>query len=179
VAEHLHEREEWIVTEPTTELDVRFSGPGAAVTSWQETRDAIENAQLFWISTVRADGRPHVTPLVAVWLDDALHFCTGRGEQKAVNVRANPHVVLTTGRNEWKEGVDVVVEGEARQVTDDATLTRLAEAWAGKWDGRWHYRAGNGAFWEGEREVAMVFAVKPAKILAFTKDPFGHTRHLF
>ena len=35
-----------------------------------------------WLTTVRADGRPHVTPLVAVWLDDAIHFSTGPEEQK-------------------------------------------------------------------------------------------------
>ena len=41
------------------------------------------------LSTVRADGRPHVTPLVAVWLDGALYFCTGEGEQKERNIRRN------------------------------------------------------------------------------------------
>lgn len=35
---------------------------------------------------MRADGRPHVTPLVAVWLDGAPHFSTGPAEQKAVNL---------------------------------------------------------------------------------------------
>ena len=72
------------------------------------------DAQLFWVTTVRPDGRPHSTPLVAVWLDDALHFCTGPTEQKAHNLVANPHVLLTTGDNGWKGGLDVVVEGPAR-----------------------------------------------------------------
>ncbi|HEX2433996.1 MAG TPA: pyridoxamine 5'-phosphate oxidase family protein [Gaiellaceae bacterium] len=70
-----------------------------------------------WISTVRADGRPHDTPLVAVWLDDAVHFTTGAAEQKAGNLRSNPTVILTTGCNQWDRGLDVVVEGEAVQVT--------------------------------------------------------------
>jgi hypothetical protein len=63
--------------EPTTSLDARFSDPGAAPTSWGDTVRAFETAELFWITTVRADGRPHVSPLVAVWLDGAIHFCTG------------------------------------------------------------------------------------------------------
>jgi nitroimidazol reductase NimA-like FMN-containing flavoprotein (pyridoxamine 5'-phosphate oxidase superfamily) len=167
------------VNKPTTELDQRFSDPGAVATSWQQTHHAIETAELFWISTTRADGRPHVTPLVAVWLDDALHFCTGAAEQKTLNLRGNPHVVLTTGCNRWQDGLDVVVEGEARQVTDDAVLTRLAEAWAGKWDGRWRFQAHDGAFREGDQEIALVFSVKPTKVLAFGKDPFSHTRHRF
>jgi Pyridoxamine 5'-phosphate oxidase len=65
------------MTTPATTLDQRYSDPESAATSWEETCRALEGAELFWITTVRADGRPHVTPLVAVWLDGALHFCTG------------------------------------------------------------------------------------------------------
>ena len=54
-------------TEPVTELDPRFSDPDASATSWADVRQAIDEAELFWISTVRSDGRPHVTPLPAVW----------------------------------------------------------------------------------------------------------------
>jgi len=34
--------------------------------------------------------------LAAVWSDDALYFCTGPGEQKYANLRADPHVILMT-----------------------------------------------------------------------------------
>ena len=85
------------MSEPTTALDPRFSQPGAEPTAWDDTMQALEAAELFWITTVRADGRPHVSPLVAVWLDGAIHFSTGAGEQKAHNLRANPQVILTTG----------------------------------------------------------------------------------
>ena len=87
---------------PDTKLDTRFSDADAVATGWEETRRVLEQAELFWISTVRADGRPHVTPLVAVWLDDAIYFATGPGEQKAVNLRTNQHVILTTGCNQWE-----------------------------------------------------------------------------
>jgi nitroimidazol reductase NimA-like FMN-containing flavoprotein (pyridoxamine 5'-phosphate oxidase superfamily) len=164
--------------EPLTTLDTRFSDPNAAPTEWEQTRGALEAAELFWISTVRADGRPHVTPLVAVWLDDALHFCTGPDEQKAVNLRGNPHVTLTTGCNEWERGLDVVVEGEAVQVTDHGTLERLAEAWAAKWDGSWRYEVREGAF-SHDSGTALVFAVEPTKVFAFGKGTFSQTRHRF
>ncbi|MCU1373335.1 MAG: pyridoxamine 5-phosphate oxidase, partial [Actinomycetia bacterium] len=75
--------------EPVTELDRRFGDPSATATPWAETRRVLETAELFWISTVRPDGRPHVTPLPAVWQDDALHFCTGAAEQKGVNLARN------------------------------------------------------------------------------------------
>jgi PPOX class probable F420-dependent enzyme len=166
---------------PATTLSREYSDPDATVTGWDETRKALEEAELFWISTVRADGRPHVTPVVAAWADGAIWFSTGEGEQKFANLRANPRVVLTTGCNRWDGGLDVVVEGQAVLVTDDATLNRVAAAFAEKWDGRWQYTARDGAFsgHDGSGR-AMVFSVKPAKVFAHAKgDPFGETRHRF
>ena len=165
---------------PVTTVDQRFSEPGAAATGWDETRQVLQRAELFWITTVRADGRPHVTPLVAVWLDGAMHFCTGAGEQKAVNLRGNPHVVLTTGCDSWDAGLDVMVEGDAVPVTDRGALDRLAAAWAAKWDGRWQYQVRDGGFEHpGGDEAILVFSVPPAKILAFAKGAFSHTTHRF
>jgi nitroimidazol reductase NimA-like FMN-containing flavoprotein (pyridoxamine 5'-phosphate oxidase superfamily) len=167
------------MSNPVTEIDPRFSDPDAVATGWDETRRVLETAELFWISTVRADGRPHVTPLVAVWLDGAIHFTTGAAEQKAVNLGVNPHVILTTGCNRWDGGLDVVVEGDAVQLTDNDLLERLAEAWATKWDGRWHYEARDGAFHHEGGGTVLVFSVAPTKILAFAKGNFSHTRHRF
>jgi nitroimidazol reductase NimA-like FMN-containing flavoprotein (pyridoxamine 5'-phosphate oxidase superfamily) len=166
--------------QPVTELDARFSDRAAVATDWDQTRRALEDAELFWIATVRADGRPHVTPLVAVWLDDAVYFATGFGEQKAVNLRTNQNVILMTGCNEWERGLDVVVEGEAVQVIEESVLERLAEAWDTKWDGRWQYEVHEGGFrHEANADAILVFSVKPAKVLAFAKGTFGQTRHRF
>jgi nitroimidazol reductase NimA-like FMN-containing flavoprotein (pyridoxamine 5'-phosphate oxidase superfamily) len=165
---------------PATDLDARFSDETAVATDWEETRRVLERAELFWISTVRADGRPHVTPLVAVWLDDAIHFATGSGEQKAVNLRTNQNVILTTGCNQWERGLDVVVEGEAVRVTDDSVLERLRARWTTKWDGRWQYEVRDSGFQhEGGDDLVLVFSVKPVKVLAFAKGTFGQTRHRF
>ena len=164
---------------PKTSLDERFSDPGAEAVAWPATQQVIENAELFWVTTVRPDGRPHSTPLVAVWLDDALYFCTGATEQKAHNLAANPNVLLTTGDNGWQGGLDVVVEGAAVRVTDDALLGRLAAAWREKWDGQWQFEARDGAFHHDGGGEALVFRVEPTKVLAFGKGTFTHTRHRF
>lgn len=164
---------------PTTTLNPNCSDPGAVATSWDDARRTLEDAELFWIATVRSDGRPHMTPLVAVWLDDALYFCTGDDEQKAANLRGNDHVVLMTGCNGWEGGLDVVVEGEAVRVSDASTLRRLTEAWARKWDGRWKYELGDDGF-KGDGIVGvLVFCVRPAQVFAFGKGDFSHTRHRF
>jgi hypothetical protein len=74
-----------------------------------------------------------------------------------------------------------VVEGEAVRVMDESILERLAETWATKWDGRWHYEVlhDRGFRHEGGSGAVIVFAVKPAKVLAFAKGTFGQTRHRF
>ena len=99
--------------EPVTKLDGRYSSEGATQTEWTEARRCLQEAEVFWISTVRPDGRPHVTPLISVWLDGALYFCTGASERKAKNLEQNPHCILTTGCNALNEGLDLVVEGDA------------------------------------------------------------------
>jgi nitroimidazol reductase NimA-like FMN-containing flavoprotein (pyridoxamine 5'-phosphate oxidase superfamily) len=160
--------------DPVAELDARFSAPEAQATPWADVRRVLEQAELFWITTVRPDGRPHVTPLTAVWLRDALYFSTGAGEQKAVNVARNSNCTLITGNNAWNAGLDVVVEGRATRVTDDALLHALADAWDAKYQGKWHYEVSNGAFHHGGGE-ALVFEVVPTKILAFAKGGFAQT----
>ena len=168
------------MTTPQTTLDERFSQPGSDATSWDQARSVLESAELTWLTTVRADGRPHQSPLVTVWLDDALHFSTGTGEQKAVNLRANPHVLLTVAGRRWDEGLDVVVEGDAVRVTDDATLRRLAQAWTTRWDGRWDYQVRDGYFFHpGQDFQVPVYRVAPVKVLAFGLGTFTHTRHQF
>jgi hypothetical protein len=176
------------VTEPTAELDSRFSSEGAAPRPWTEIVDAIEQAEIFWLSTVRRDGRPHVTPLPAMWLDGALHFCTGPAEQKARNIEHDPHCVLTTGSDRFLSGLDIVVEGSAVRVIDEAQLEGLAAMWASKLD--WQFEVVDGGFRErasevagadfDERGAAWVFAVAPTKVLAFGKGkPFSQTRYRF
>jgi general stress protein 26 len=169
------------MSKPVTTLDHAYSDPDAVAVTWDETREVLESAELFWISTVRADGRPHVTPVVAAWAEEAIWFSTGVEEQKFANLRSNSHVVLTTGCNEWESGLDVIVEGDAVRVTDDVVLGRIVESFANKWDGRWQFTARDGCFRGADGSGgAEVFSVTPVKVFAHSKgDPFGATVYRF
>jgi hypothetical protein len=114
-----------------------------------------------------------------VWLDDAVHFTTGPDEQKARNLSHNTCVALTTGCNTWDRGTDVVIEGTATRVTDDAALQRLAATWQTKWNGDWVYTVAGDAFTHPAGGRTLVYRVEPDKVLAFGKQPFTHTRHRF
>ena len=166
-------------TQPQTRLDPRYSAPGATATDWSDAEAQLSESELFWISTVRPDGRPHVTPLPAVWQDGVLHFCTGPEERKAKNLAGNPHVVLTTGDNTWNKGHDLVVEGEAVRVLDDGRLHELAAAWEAKYGSFWHFEVRDGAFHHGPGH-AFVFSVAPRTVFGFGKgEPFSQTRWRF
>ncbi len=167
------------MTTPVSTIDDRYSQPDSVAATWDDTRAALASAELFWLTTVRPDGRPHVTPLVAVWFDDALYFCCGPSEQKALNLRHSDKVVLTTGRNDWNEGVDLVVEGTAVALVDDDELRAVAEAWTHKWDGRWQWGVRDGAFHDDHAPRVLVFSVEPTAVLAFSKGQFAHTKHQF
>lgn len=164
--------------EPTAELHPEFSEPSAAAPSWAAVVDVLTSSEMFWLSTVRRDGRPHVAPLPAMWLDGALHFCTGPEEQKAKNLESNPACILTTGTNHFRSGLDVVVEGAAVRVTDEARLERLAGLWKSKLD--WLFPVAGGAFQSTEGGPVPVFGVAPTKVLAFGKgSPYSQTRYRF
>ena len=165
--------------EPTAQLVAEFSEPDATALPWAEVVGVLESSEMFWLSTVRRDGRPHVAPLPAMWLNGKLHFCTGEHEQKAKNIEANASCVLTTGTSSYRSGIDVVVEGTAERVSDNGALARLAPLWKDKID--WAYEVGNGVFLHTNapgRPAVLVFAVAPSKILAFTKAPYSQTRYV-
>jgi len=165
-------------SDPTPEFDSRFSDPEAGPTPWSDAEHVLEHAELYWLTTVRDDGRPHVTPLIGVSEDGAVHFCTGLREQKARNLEHRGHVALTTGNNSWARGLDVVVEGTAVRVTDRGALQLLADAYEAKYGSAWHFDVGDDAFGTGE-DAAAVFRIEPTKVLAFAKEPHAQTTYRF
>jgi hypothetical protein len=62
---------------PTTDIDPRYGEPDATPTPWEATEQQLTGAEVYWLSTVRPDGRPHVTSLISVWRDGAAHICAG------------------------------------------------------------------------------------------------------
>jgi PPOX class probable F420-dependent enzyme len=159
-----------------------FSASGATPAPWAEGLELVRGAGTFWISTVRPDGRPHVTPLIAVWHDDAIWFTTGAEEVKGRNLERNPACALTTGRSELSGGFDVVLEGVAEQVGDEAQLEAVARAFAQKYGrGTWDFVVVDGAFrHRGRTARALVYRVRPARGLGFRKgDEFSQTSWRF
>lgn len=168
--------------DPITTIDLAHSGsPDAVAKPWEEIRRVLETAEVFWLSTVRANGRPHVTPVAAAWLDGALYFGTGSVAQKLKNLQGNPHVVLTTGCNHLATGLDIVVEGDAAPCTDTAVHERFHQQQAILWGEGWPIQLRDGVLWdESTREPLLLFTVTPTKIFASARgDQWSTTRYQF
>jgi hypothetical protein len=130
----------------------------------------VVGADTFWLTTIRPDGRPHVTPLIAVWHDEALWFSTGSEERKAQNLASNASCVLTTGAAAFG-GLDVVLEGMAEQVTDESRLQPIADEFAAKYGTQtWDFVVRRGGFTHRRAGGhALVFCVRPDRGFGFDK----------
>lgn len=163
--------------EPVTTLVRGFSSDDATAVEWARGREVLRDAEIYWLSTVRPDGRPHVTPLLGVWLDGTMCFCTGPAERKAQNLAQNAHCILTTGSNAL-DGLDLVVEGDAANESDAAELGRVA----GAYEAKYAQVTEPGGTWFGLADgirggSVLVYRVAPSKVLGFAKGgPFSQTR---
>ena len=141
------------MTEPlSTELDQRFSGADAkpsvlgATLSGPSPTLASTGSRRF--ATIL---RPHVTPLIGLFIDDTFYFCTGPGEQKAKNIVDNSNCAVVTGSNTYGEGLDIVVEGNAERVVEQVRLVELAREYEAKYGAEWHFEVRDSAFHHGGR----------------------------
>jgi pyridoxine/pyridoxamine 5'-phosphate oxidase len=133
----------------------------------------------FWLSTVRPDGQPHATGVGAIWRDGRFYFTSGAGTQKSHDLASNPNCVISVAL----PGLDLVVEGTAAKVADEATLERLAKEFR---DQGWPATVKDGAL---TAEFSAPSAGPPPWDLyevtahtAFgvaTAEPFGATRWRF
>lgn len=81
-------------------------------------------------------------PVLAVWLNGALYFNAKGTTRKAKNLAVNPHCIMAVGDDTF----DLMVEGDATRVRDEAKLRRAAALFASKYPW-WHPTVHAGAFY--------------------------------
>jgi nitroimidazol reductase NimA-like FMN-containing flavoprotein (pyridoxamine 5'-phosphate oxidase superfamily) len=175
--------------EPTSERNL--DGYGAPVIPWSRVRERLAagftqppgtggpDRHTCWLATVRPDGTPHVMPLGGLWMDRAFYFNAGPGTRKARNLAHDPHCVITVATHEF----DLVVEGTAERVTDEAKLQRVVDAYA---DEGWQATVRDGALYAEYSAPSAgpppwhVYEVTPTTVFALgTAEPYGATRWRF
>lgn len=142
--------------------------------SWAETH--LRDSLVYWISTVRPDGRPHAVPTWAVWVDAALWFEGGTGTRHARNLAENPNAVASI---QVDDDAALIVEGivELRRDPGAALERRLLDGFGKYLATRFEYRA-DPANWSLERGGGL-WMLRPSLALGWTRFPDDATRWRF
>ena len=101
---------------------------GSAVLVWSRAHDLLAanppgSERTFFLSTAQQVGGPHTAAVGAIWFDGDLYFSSGPETRKSRNLAANPACTISVKL----QGLDLVLEGEARLVTDKTTLEKIAQ----------------------------------------------------
>lgn len=151
---------------------------------WSRALETLESGQpepngTTFLATVRPDGRPHVAGVGAIWDSGSAYFVSGPGTRKSRNVAENPNCTLAMPM----KGMDLVIEGVAERVTDEATLQRLAKRYG---EQGWPAKVEDGAFtYEYSAPSAgpppwHVYEVRPTTAYGVAaEEPHGATRWRF
>ena len=160
-----------------------LDGYGSPPLEWERVIDGLnktgeldpnEAAGRYWIATTRRDGRAHVMPVGIVWDDGKFYLVTGAGTQKGQNLARDPRCVVSVAA----PGIDIVAEGEAKIIRDDAELQRVAALFSD-----WGPHVRDGAFWHEYSAPSAgpppwdVHEITPTTVYAVASaEPFGATR---
>lgn len=131
-------------------------------------------ASHYWIATTRPDGRPHVMGVGIVWDAGTFYLVSGPKTQKSKNLARDPHCTISIAA----PGIDIVAEGEATIVRDNAELERIAALFSD-----WGPHVREGAFWHEFSAPSAgpppwdVYAITPTTFYAVANaEPDGATR---
>jgi nitroimidazol reductase NimA-like FMN-containing flavoprotein (pyridoxamine 5'-phosphate oxidase superfamily) len=172
--------------EPVDERNL--DGYGAPSIPWTRVRESLDEGipqgpeaggpdrHTCWLATVHPDGRPHVMPVGVLWDDGKLYFTAGAGTRKAKNIAENPHCVISVATHPF----DLVMEGDAAKVTDEAKLQHIADVYAAE---GWAPTVRDGGLYAEFSAPAAgpppwdVYEVTPETVFALgTAEPWGATR---
>jgi hypothetical protein len=134
---------------------------------WEWAEAQLVAARNYWVCTTRPDGRPHASPVWAIWLEGRLCFSCSPRSVKGLNLARNRSAAV-----HLESGDDVViVEGTTTLLVDEALFARFADAYAAKYE--WRIERGN--------EDMPVHELTPRVGFAWREEEFPRsaTRYVF
>ena len=99
--------------------------PGPAL-PWEAAVAELARSWTCWLVTTSRNWRPHVVPVLAVVVDDAVHVAAAPRSRKARNLARDARATIAT----HGQRLDVMVEGVVGRVVDDAALASVAATFA-------------------------------------------------
>ncbi|KAB2352213.1 pyridoxamine 5'-phosphate oxidase family protein [Actinomadura rudentiformis] len=167
--------------EPEPTPEPLSSPPGTPLTAlgWADVRTRAAEAGDYLLATTNPDARPHVVPVLGVWLEGTICFVTNRQTRKARNLAQNNGCAVTIPGHD----VDLVFEGTAHLVRNAARLTQVADLFPAKYPW-WHPFVRDDELYDPSdtalSDPRHVYAIEPAQVFAFGKEKgFSATRWRF
>ena len=135
------------------------------VLPWSWARDHLARSHNYLLTTVRANGAPHVMPVWGVWFDGAWYFSTAATSRKARNLEQNSKCVVC---NESLEEA-VILEGVAQRLADDEIPQQAFADYKAKYE------------WDLDPKRGPVWKVTPTTVFAMPEQQFpeGVTKWVF
>lgn len=141
---------------------------------WQLVEERLVAATVYWLTSVRPDGRPHVVPRWGVWLDDSFWYDGSPETRHSQNVELNPACTLNL-----ESGTTVtIIEGTSLRsdpISGDLGV-RLAAEYSRKYKELGYEPAADA--WSDEIAGGMRIVV-PVKAIAWSQFPTDLTRFVF
>jgi nitroimidazol reductase NimA-like FMN-containing flavoprotein (pyridoxamine 5'-phosphate oxidase superfamily) len=128
---------------------------------WSHVEQRLAAARNYWICSVRPNGKPHVIPVWAVWVDGYIYFDGSPETRHARNIAHNPNIAV-----HLESGDEVlIVEGTVEMLKTVAPEfgKRLAQTYSAK------YAADGYSPQPNQWDEGGLFQVRPQMVLAWTK----------
>ena len=177
--------------EPRPKYEKNLAGYGLPPLAWKRALERLQQEwrlqappeyggvpgpHTHWLVAARPDGRPLVMPVGVAWHDGAFYFTSGPGTRKAKNLALNPECVVTLAAG----GIELVLEGQATRVKDDAKLRQLAGVFG---SAGWEPTVRDGAYYHeyGAPSTGpppwVLSEFRPRTVFGLvTAEPYGTTR---
>jgi hypothetical protein len=130
---------------------------------WSFATERLAASRNYWIGTAGEDGRPSVTPVWGVWIDDAFRFGASLASRKARNLDRDARVVV-----HLESGDEVVIlEGDVERAAPDESI---ADEFERKYDWRPNLEDTDGEAW---------FVLRPKVAFAWLERDYTKTATRF
>ncbi len=142
-----------------------------SLVSWEDVVRRLSESRIYWMCSVRPDGRPHAVPRWGAYLDGKIYYDGSPQTRHARNLRKNPHVAVHLESGDQA----VILEGTARPagVPAPELAVRLAQALSSK------YAASGYAPEADQWNAGGLFEFIPRQCLAWTQFTENPTKFVF
>jgi hypothetical protein len=102
---------------------------GTKPLAWNDVRKCFDKEKWYWVGTTRNEGRAHIRPVLAIWLNDKIYSTTSPNARKGRNLEQHNNCAIAARG----KAMDIVVEGSTRWIDDTRILRRVVKAYKGKY----------------------------------------------